>query len=219
MKPCAFSFFSVFLFLFLLPGCGRIIDWGVENVDQGTNLCPNLCEARNQIRSSRIYDQFTLVGMFDSLWLNDLVREVYADLYALKHGRTEEEKKIFLRRQLEENNHFISFYVLSASEFVLGEVDSEWTLLLNIKDYYFVPTELKVVELVPEYEAIFGKKFNKFKTVYILRFNAKDIEDAPLIQPDTDSVNLVFRSVKKETVHAWCSYPERVVECPGEVVA
>lgn len=208
MKPRAFSFFCSFLFLFLLPGCGRIVDWGKESVDQGTDLCPNLCAARDQIKSSRVYDQFTLIGSFDSLWLNDMVREVYSDLYALKHGRTAEEEKIFLRRQLEENNHFISFYVISASNFVLGEKNSEWTVLLKLGEHYFVPTELKVVELAPEYAAIFGKKFNQFKTVYILRFNAKDIEDFSLIQPDTESVNLVFRTVKKEVVHSWCLQPE-----------
>jgi len=211
MKRDAVFFLSLFSFLFFLPGCGRLIDWGKEAVGQGEDLKKDLKETREHICSSRIYDQFTLIGAFDSLWLTDQVRETYVDLYVLKHGKTEGDKKVLLRRQLEENNHFISFYVLSVSDIVIGEKDSEWTLLLKIGDYYFVPTELKTTELTPEYKTIFGKKLTRFKTAYILRFNAKDIEDTPLIQPDVDAIHLVFRTTKKELVQSWCIRKDRKV--------
>lgn len=194
-----------------MSGCGRIIDWGKTQVEQGTELETNLKTAQNNIRSSRTYDQFTLIGAFDSLWLNDDVRDVYAELYKIKHGRTEQEKKVFLRRQLEENNHFISFYLLGATDIEIGEKDSDWTILLQIGDYNFVPTEFKTVELAPEYKAIFGKHFTRFKTAYILQFNAKDIDDNSLITPETKEVSLLFRTVKKQVLHTWHVDKEREV--------
>jgi len=198
------TFFLLFSFtLMALSGCGRIIDWGKKSVDQGENIKKEITKAKNHIISSRVYDQFELVGSFDSLWLTDEVREAYADLYVLKRGRTDVEKKIFLRRQLEENNHFISFYMLSVADIVIGDKDSAWTVLLRIGDYNFMPTEFRSIELSSEYKSIFGKKFNRFKTAYIVRFNAKDIEDKPIILPGTNFISLVFRTVDKEAVQSW----------------
>lgn len=203
MKRDITLFLTASLFLTGLPGCARLIDWGKKSVDQGKNIKKETKKAQEHVRSTRVYDQFTLIGGFDSLWLADPVREAYAELYALKHGRSQEDNKVFLRRHLEENNHFISFYVLSVADIVIGEKDSKWTVFLKIGENHFVPTEFKTVELAPEYEAIFGKKFNRFKVAYLMRFNAKDIEDVYLMQPDTQEIGLVFRSVKKEVAHTW----------------
>jgi len=189
--------------MMFLPGCGRIIDWGKKSVDQGKDVENELKSAKDTISSSRIYDQFTLAGAFDTLWLNDDVRSLYSDLYAKKRGKTESEKNLILRRQLEENNHFISFYVLCPADFVLGEKDSDWTVLLRVDGNCFAPTEFKKVELSPEYKLMFGKKMNRFKIAYVLRYNAKDIEDRLLIQSSTKMVDLVFRTTKKEIVQSW----------------
>lgn len=203
MKRNALSFLSTLLFLAILPGCGRIIDWGKERVKQGTDNTKDVKVARDHIRSIRVYDEFTLLGAFDSLWLSDAVRNSYAELYALRHGKTDEAIKVFLRRQLEENNHFISFYVLSAVDISLGETNSDWNVFLKIGEHQFTPIELKTVDLSPEYIHIFGKKLNRFKMAYIVRFNAKDIEDRPLIQPSTPLISLVFKTVKKEVTQEW----------------
>ena len=221
MKRDVTFLFPLFLFLLVLPGCvGRLVDWGKEKVDQGTNIKENVKVARKYIRSDRIYDQFTLVGAFDSLWLSDDVRAMYAQLYALKHGKIEEATKLSLRRQLEENNHFISFYVLSVSDVEIGEKDSDWALFLKINENNFVPIELKKVDLCPEYELIFGKKLNRFKTAYIVRFNAKDIENAPLMQSSSQAISLVFRTLKKEVVQEWnIGEVDREEEYAKEVVA
>jgi len=203
MKRDLTFFFSVALFLGMLPGCGRIIDFGKSSVEQGEEIENDVEVARDYIRSSRTYDIFTLVGAFDSLWLADEVREMYTDLYALKYGKTEQEKKIFLRRQFEENIHFISFYLLSVADIPIGDKDSAWAIYLRLGDNNFVPVEFKKVELNPEFKLIFGKKFTRFKTAYLLRFNAKDIEDVSLINPGVDTVKLVFRTIEKEVIHEW----------------
>ena len=160
-----YALYGVVLVL-LLPSCGRIIDWGERNFMQTPSLQTNITQAQEYIRSATTYDQLTTAARFDVLWLSDDVRMNYAHLYASKFGKTEEQEKIFLRRQLEENNHFITFYVLSLHEYPLGDLSSEWTFFLNIDDKNYAPIEIKSVDLAPEYKYIFGKKYNRFKVPY-----------------------------------------------------
>jgi len=193
------------IILHFLPGCGgRIIDWGKDNFYQGQKLDKDIEDIKHHIKSRRVYDQFTLVGAFDVLWLADPVRTVYADIYSRKFGKTEEQKRVFLRRQLEENNHFISFYVLSLKEIVLGDKDSKWSVLLKVGDRLFTPSEMKTIEICPGYKEILGKKYNIFKDVYLVYFNAKDIEDNYIIDENVDHMALIFRSMDKEVELFWC---------------
>jgi hypothetical protein len=194
--------YSVALIL-LLPSCGRIIDWGERNFAQAPSLQATITEAQKYIRSVTMYDQLTTTARFDVLWLSDEVRLNYANLYALKFGKTEEQKKVFLRRQLEENNHFITFYVLSLYEYPLGDPSSEWTLFLNIDGKNYSPIEVKTVELSPEYMYIFGKRYNRFKVPYAVKFDAKDINDQFLITPETKNITLYCRSLKTEAMFTW----------------
>lgn len=189
--------------LFLLPSCGRIIDWGERTFEQAPSLNTDISQAQKYIRSITMYDQLTTAARFDVLWLSDGVRTNYANLHALKYGKTEEQRKIFLRRQLEENNHFIIFYILSSYDNTLGDIGSEWTVFLNIDDKNYAPIEIKAVELVPEYIYIFGKKYNRFKMAYSVKFDAQDINDQFLITLQTQKITLYCRSLKTEVTFVW----------------
>jgi len=199
------------LLLGLLPGCGKIIDWAKENFDQGEPLKNKVSEARKFVRSARIYDQFELVGGFDALWLCDDLRILYSDLYALKNGKTQEQRKVFLRRQLEENNHFISFYLLGLQKTPLNEQDAIWSIFLQVGDRMFHPNEVKLIDLTPEYIEIFGKKYSKFKDPYLVYFNAKDIEDYVIIGQDIEKISLVFRTLDREATLSWNLRKNKVV--------
>jgi hypothetical protein len=194
---------SALILFLLLPGCGRIIDWGTRTFEQAPSLQTSIERAQRYIRSVTLYDQLTTRARYDALWLSDDVRINYANLYALKFGKTEEQRKAFLRRQLEENNHFINFYVLSTYDHPLGDTNSEWTLFLEIDGKNYAPIEVKAVELSPEYIHIFGKKYNRFKVPYSVKFDAKDINDQPLITQETEKVILYGRSLHSEVVFVW----------------
>src|ERR1700721_538603 len=88
--------------LILLPGCGRIIDWGSNCFLQGEKIehvdLPEL-----YVRSIVLYDEFLAVARFDALWLANEVKTAYANVYSMKYGKNEERHNAFLRRQLEEN--------------------------------------------------------------------------------------------------------------------
>ncbi|EKD23231.1 MAG: hypothetical protein ACD_82C00191G0002 [uncultured bacterium] len=191
--------------LILLPGCGRVIDWTKSNFYQGEYIRKDdlISDARSYIKYKRIYDQFTIVGEFDVLWLCDNVRKIYTDINCSRTGKSQEQKNLFLRRQLEENNHFVSFYVLSLNDFILGDKDSKWSINLKVGDRIFEPVRIKTMELSSEYKEIFGKRFNKFKDPYIVSFNAKDLEDKFIIGDKTEKITLLFKSIDKEFELNW----------------
>lgn len=189
--------------LLLLPGCGRIIDWGKSNFYQGEQVNNYRCDIKPYIRSVTIYDQFTTRAMFDALWLSDEVRLAYVDLHIARQGNNEDRKNALLRRQLEENNHYLSFYILSLHEVKLGDPYSEWTLFLRVNDEFYQPMEVKEIELPYEYQIFFGKLWNRFKVPYLVRFSANDRDDVPLITSQTESIELHMRSANKEHAFVW----------------
>ena len=192
-----------FTLLLCLPGCGKIVDWGKSNFNQGKQLNGYRAQVAPYIKSVTVYDQFATRGLIDALWLTDDVRTAYAGLNAKKFGKSDEHKKIFLRRQLEENNYFITFYVLSLYEMPLGDPQSVWSVFLRIGEFNYFPIEVKCVDLPLVYIEFFGKKYDRFKVAYSIKFDAKDIEDKSLITEDVEMISLYFRSVHKETKLSW----------------
>jgi hypothetical protein len=195
--------YSIASLLLVLPGCGRVVDWAKGNFNQGTSFKKNTQISKAFIRSVTVYDQFTTSGMFDALYLSDQVRTLYAQLHARRYGKSDEQYKIFLRRQLEENNHFISFFILTPYEAPLGKKDDKWAVFLNIDGDKFSPIELKTIELSPEFQFIFGKRFNRFKVAHIAKFDANTVEDKLLIDANTKNLALYFRSTDKQAELKW----------------
>ena len=194
---CVLSIVSILGF----TGCGRIVNWAKDNFYQGCDY--DATKPDCFVRSVTVYDQFTTVAMFDALWLADQVRTDYVNLFAFRFGKSEQQKNSFLRRQLEENNHFIEFYLLSPYTIRLKEDSPLWSVNLKIDDNYFAPVEMRIVQLEREYLAFFGKHYTHFKTQYLVKFNARDINDQPLITSGTQTISLVFRSVEKEACLTW----------------
>ena len=206
--------------LFLLPGCGgRLIDYGQDAVPQAHTYEQSLAQARSYVRSKKVYDKFQTEAFFTTLWLSDDVRTTYADLNAEKHGRDQQGKSAFLRRQLAENEHFISFYVLSyvpikTDNVSLAEKDSPWSMTLLIDGVSHKPATIKIVELPPEYARIFGNEHEvryregdgyklRLRNSYLVKFAAKDPAEKPLIDEQTGELALRFSSVTKYTTATW----------------
>jgi hypothetical protein len=211
--------------LTILPGCGRIVDWTKGNFYQGEYIRKDsaIDKAREYIKYKRVYDQFTIVGEFDALWLCDPVRSIYTDLHFSRTGRPQEQKSLFLRRQFEEKNHFISFYVLSLSDFILGDRDSKWSISLQVGDRIFEPVKVKMVDLSCEYVEIFGKRLSKFKDPYIVLFNALDLDDKFIINDKTEKILLLFKSIDKEFELVWelksCCSQANNINCVNPVIS
>lgn len=186
----------------LLPGCGRIIDWGKANFYQGKDLESFSREIKPFVRSVTIYDQLETKAIFDVLWLSDAVRTMYAQLHTMRQGKNEEKMQAFLRRQLEENNHYITFYVLSTHEVKLGFPDSQWSLFLMLDGREYYPFEVKEIDLPYEYQVFFGDRWNRFKVPYLVRFKPETDEDS-LLAMMQERIVLMVRSAQKEHAFIW----------------
>jgi hypothetical protein len=189
-------------FIILLPNCGRVVDWGMSNFYQGEERKYDRSVVNQYMRSKHVYSQLTTVGMFDVLWLAPEVRTLYAQMVSNVYGKNEEKHNAFLRRQLEEARRFVSFYIISSYGLSLGDSQSQWVITLRINDTYYTPIDFKAVELPLEYKSMFGDRLNRFKLPYLIRFDARDIEDKSLLD-NANKIELVFRSVDKEAVLVW----------------
>jgi len=200
--------YSLIIALLGISGCSRYIDWGKTVFNQGCQTPVPKCITEKYLASLHIYDQLTTVGLFDILWLSDEVRTAYCKLYAQKRGLCKTNYQACLRRQLEENRHFISFYMLayiphdSADQEQLGEKCSRWTINLKIGDKCYCPAEIKKIELCPEYKLFFGRTYRHSKTPYIITFNAKTVEGDPLIHANS-CMELQFQTVRRKGVVCW----------------
>jgi hypothetical protein len=202
----------------LLSGCSTVLDWGKKSFPQNEPIVTDKEPVAKYIRSEVIYDQFDTKGKFVALWLNDEVRTEYAKLHGRSRGSSPQQEEMLIKRQLDENKHFITFYVLSLSEVTLGEPESIWHPFLKINDTtVIVPTDIKLIDLPNEYKFFFGKHYTRFKIAYRILFDAKDLEDRCLIDATTQTLKLVVRSVDREVSMQW-QIPSSLLHCtPGQI--
>jgi len=189
--------------LLLLSGCGHFIEWGKQTISQGEPLSTDLTTAQSYIRSVCSYDQFTLVANFDVLWLSAPVRDLYTNVFARSLGKNEQQRELLITRSKEELKHFITFYILSPYDIILGNPLSLWFVLLEIDGVLYHPIEVKLVELHPIYVAIFEKRVMRFCNSYQVKFDARTIEDTSIISEKTRDISILFRSIDKELRVNW----------------
>lgn len=191
------------LILLLLSSCGRIVDWTKSNFYQGEDVVLYDEQVMPFIQNVTIYDQLDTKAHFTVMWLSDPIRTAYAQLHTQRMGKNQTQYKAALRRQLEENNHYITFYVLSTHEVKLGVPESQWSLFLRVNERDYMPFELKEVELPIEYQQFFGRYWNRFKVPYIVKFCLTDENEDSIISDITESISLFVRSAEKEHAFTW----------------
>lgn len=189
--------------LLLLSGCHTVVQWGKKSFYQGQSVDGQRRKVARYVKTVRVYDQLTTEGIFDVLWLSDEVRTAYADVIAIRQGKTDEARAAFVGRQKEENKHFITFYVLTLSDMPLGTAHSKWAITGNIDGTCIVPLEIKRIDLPPEYKVFFGTRWNAFKTAYQVKFDARDRDNKPRITNLTPFVELKCVAITREVSLIW----------------
>jgi hypothetical protein len=186
-----------------LVGCKRAVDWATSNFNQGTTSELPTNKVKPYIKSVVVHSQLSTRGIFDALWLADIVRTASTDVLIMRAGKSLEQHRALLRRQLEENKHYIMFYVVTEYDVPLGDC-AQWQLFLRIGDQNYQPRELKVIDLPCEYKAFFGTRFGKTKIAYLAKFDAQDSNEKPIVIPNqTESIMLCVRSVEKQATLEW----------------
>jgi hypothetical protein len=192
----------------VIPGCRKIIDWGKRSFPQAQKITYNKNIIKQYTKSFVAYDELDTAARFDVLWLSDQVRTEYARLHTYTYGKPEEFYQALLRRQLEENKHFITFYVLSVFDVTLGNTNSNWSVFLRINGMHNAPSDIKVIDPLPEYKTFLAKQLTPFRTPYRIMFDARDIEDKLLLSNETKIIELVFRSTTQEFTLSWYYVPQ-----------
>jgi len=205
--------------LLLLPGCfnnNKVINWAEGNFKQADQYAKVYFDiVKEYFRVSSGYNFFTSVGDFTALCLTGDVRKAYADYYAHRHGLDLSEKKILLYRMLDENKHFVSFYVAgnqpvsnysttraffngqySKPSTLLGVKDAAWNIVLKVGDQEYKPHHVKLKRLNPEYVYFFGDKLSQFKKTYEVNFQVE-------LDYQPGDVTLLFRSPEHEIPLVW----------------
>lgn len=205
--------------LLLFPGClnnNKVINWAEGNFKQAEQYAKTYFDTvQDYFRVSSAYNFFTAVGDFTALFLTGDVRKAYVDYYAHRHGLDLEEKKILLYRLLNENKHFVSFYVAgnqpvsiysSTRAFfggqyrkpntLLGAKDAAWNIVLRVGDQEYKPHHVKLKKLTPEYKYFFGDRLSQFKKAYEVNFQVE-------LDYNPGDVELLFRSPEHEIDLLW----------------
>lgn len=133
----------------------------------------------NNIRSVSIYNEFETRAHFTFLRMSDAVKKAYTDIYCGRRGIVAHAREEFLKRQLEENNHWVSFVVLADMRdktcVSLGEKNAQWAFALDLgQNIILAPESIKEIELDPELQLLFGRHFTLFPTAYVLKFSRRD---------------------------------------------
>lgn len=186
----------LFCLLFSLPGC-RYIRWGKDVFYQSKIQFTYDALRNDYIRTLRLYDQFTTLGLFDVLWLSDEIRTIYSKEQAALFGWSDAEYQTFLQKQLAKNDSEISFYILASTphvqDIMLTEDATPWTMYLRIDGVNYHPKSLEYIEdLTQPYKSFFGKRYTMFRSIYLLSFSAKTASGCPIITTSTRSFSLCF---------------------------
>lgn len=174
--------FIVFVILSLVPfsGCIKYYKLAKSEFPQGKDHADKRTVVANNVRTARIYHEFSTKAIFNTLWLSDETRSSYVDMFCEKRGKDEQTKEAMLRRQLEENKHWITFYVLAdirdRTHVSLTDSYPMWSMYLDVHGGEKVqPISIKEAEVNPEYQFIFGHRFNMFKRAYMVKFPATSL--------------------------------------------
>jgi len=209
----------------MVLNCCKIVNWGKENFRQTSQYSQKFIHsAKTFIRSIKVYDQFSTAATFDVMLLSDSMRQLYVDYFKKSHGLSDDQEEIKRQHQKNENKYFISFYVVAtqkerlyttnkalfsgeyqiASDDILGQKDSEWSVRMIVGGREYYPESIQSVELPIEYRQLFGFAFNQFSTVYLVRFSTKDKKNEPILEFNKkSSIILRFSSSLYQTDISW----------------
>ncbi|MBD3231422.1 hypothetical protein GF322_02050 [Candidatus Dependentiae bacterium] len=199
-------FLSISTLLFF-TSCIKYHKLSKEETPQGRNLPDYRHVVYDNLRSKTIYNEFSTLAHFDVLRLSDEVREAYVNINADKRGKDKQAKKAMLRRQLEENKHWISMYILAdirdKNHVSLTDKNSLWSPFIVLSDGRKVmPISIKEVDLEPEYQFLFGYRFNVFKRSYEVKFPVANAQGENYLRDDI-TYTLIMSSPAKQVEYDW----------------
>jgi hypothetical protein len=202
------NFLTCLTLILVFPSCVKYYELSNKECYQGKSMPDRKEVSKNNLKKLTINDQFSTMAIFDCLWLSDDVRNAYIEMNCSRKGKDEQAKMALLTRQLEENKHWITFYILAdirdKTDGSLSDKNSPWGLFLETPDNRRVaPLSIKEIEIEPEYKFLFGPRFNLFGRTYEVKFPAADLSGVKYLKNQSEIFKLVAASPKKEGAVWW----------------
>lgn len=200
------SLLLVFMFI-LFPSCVKYYELSKSEFPQGKEKEFDKKVVINSLQCKKIYDQFATKAIFDVLYMSDELRTLSTVLYCAQHGKDNNFKSAMLRRQLEENRHWVSFYILSWMpndlDKQLNDKEATWGMYLEFEDGTKVsPVSIREVDDLPaEIRFYYGYRVSDYKTPYLVKFPARDGDK--LYLKNKPNFKLIMSTVDKECVFKW----------------
>jgi hypothetical protein len=214
----------------IFPACVKYHQFSKSEFPQGKEKTIQKDIIGRNVRTANVYDEFQTEAIFDALYLSSEVRDFYTNAYSERRGKDEKFRESMLLRGLEENKHWISFYVLAYiprdHRRLMSDQDPSWSLYLELPNgerltparfeqvenepHKVSPGSIKETELAPEYAALFKHHINQFKTVYLVKFPSKGFDNT--VKYPTKPIKLVFSSVYRSVEMTWGRTGERCTE-------
>ena len=199
----ALKFVTFPVLLICIPGCTRYGDWVQGIFQQGTKVPNSIPCAGKYIRSLHLYDYLSTLGLFEALWLSDEVRSIYVDLYAKKNCLSSCQQDSVCDAECAKNDRCTTFIVLA---WVKGYTNTDlseecplWSLCLSVNCKRYPACSIKIIDVCPEYAAMFGRIYTRFKTAYCVKF---DVGEDTL--SSAQKFELIFKRIGLEASMVWC---------------
>ena len=137
--------------LLSLTGC--FPDWTKQTFAQGCEREQSCwLKWRQNIRSTKVYNGFSTIGLFDALLIPTSSPQTGYVFYVLGYSPYFYDQMFF------------------AQEITQTKT---WSVMLQLGAYCYWPTLLQPALLPGKYELAFGKRFNKHKQVYLIGFDLR----------------------------------------------
>jgi hypothetical protein len=211
MRSSIISLTALVGMLLVTSSCVKYHDLIKSEFPQGGRLYDQHVIAQRYRRSITLYDDFRTKAVCSALWCSDEWRTSYVDVYGTKRGLSAEAQEEMLKRQLEENKHWITFYLLAdvrdKTFTSLGDTITAWSVYAEVDGKKMVPARkkqgIKEIELEPEIQLFFGPTFNLFKVAYIVRIPINDEIAGRIARRDIRSLKLVVSSSTEYCTMEW----------------
>lgn len=192
------GYFLALCAIIATPSCTRFATWTRKTFHMPDKIDVDLAPARTHLCSVRSYDQFNTVALFDVLWLSDIVKSTYAELFAVKWCKKDEVVAEIVERFLADNDEIV-FYILIAEKegIAFRHQLGKWSFTLEVDGKQYAAHSLRIIDDLPyEFRKIFGDLYNPFKTCYEMKFFAYTSQGLPIITPQTDVIRLCVSSTE-----------------------
>jgi|SaaInlLV_10m_DNA_2_1039722.scaffolds.fasta_scaffold00173_7 hypothetical protein len=172
LARCLLSFVII---VGMLPGCIKYYRVAKTEFPQGKEQVEEQFEARDDIKSVSIYDQFETTAFFDVMWFSEVIRDAYVDLYCKRRGLIKNERNSFAESYESKYANKLIFCILAdvrdKKHDSLNDKNSAWSMYVDLGNRKILPSKIDKVVLDPEVKKLFGSKFSNYKKAYQVTFD------------------------------------------------